>query len=72
MAKQQDNPFKNAPRGNKPKIGKGLYMVYGVILIALLFGFFGSDSATRKPITWERLEVILENEDYQRITVINQ
>ncbi|MBR4505894.1 MAG: ATP-dependent zinc metalloprotease FtsH [Bacteroidales bacterium] len=38
-----------------------------------MYGLFGGGgSASKQPITWERLEPILEKHDYESITVINQ
>ena len=73
MANQQHNKVpNNAPRGNKPKTAKWLYIVYGVIMLVLLFGMFGSGSETKKPVDWNKLSLILERHDYESITVINQ
>lgn len=73
MANQQHNKVpNNAPRGNKPKTAKWLYIVYGVIMLVLLFGMFGSGSGTKKPVDWNKLSLILERHDYESITVINQ
>ena len=50
-----------------------MYIIYLVILGALLFSFFGGSGSTAKqPIAWERLAPILEKHDYESITVINQ
>ncbi|MGX8713446.1 MAG: ATP-dependent zinc metalloprotease FtsH [bacterium] len=73
MAKQQqnNNPMKpQRPKGAKPT--RGLYVIYGIIMVALLFGMFGGGNSSKKSITWDRLAVILENHDYDKITVINQ
>lgn len=70
MAKQV-NDQNNVPRGNKPKSSRILYIVYGVIMLVLLFGMFDGGSS-KQPITWERLEKILERGDYESITVVNQ
>ena len=59
------------PRGNKPKSSRILYIVYGVIMLVLLFGMFDGGT-TKTPINWERLEKILERGDYESITVVNQ
>ncbi len=72
MAKQQQNKQPNGmPRGNRPKGAKYIYIIYGVIMVALLFGMFGGSSSSRHPVKWERLEKILEAHDYESITVIN-
>ncbi len=70
MAKQVNNQ-NNTPRGNKPKSSRILYIVYGVIMLVLLFGMFDGGT-TKTPINWERLEKILERGDYESITVVNQ
>ncbi len=68
---QPNNP--NAPRGKRPWWSKLLYIVYIVIMIALIWGLFGGGgSASKQTITWERLEPILEKHHYESITVINQ
>ncbi len=75
MAKQQQNQNKvpnNAPNGNKPKAAKWLYIVYGVIMVALLVGMFGNGGEAKKPVEWNKLSLILERHDYESITVINQ
>ena len=78
MAQQQNNnqqqPKPNRPdRGKRPWWSKLIYVVYVVILISLMYGLFGGGgSASKQPITWERLEPILEKHDYESITVINQ
>ena len=64
----------NQGRGNKPFKIKPMTIVYLVLLIVigyLLLGGNGS-SAPKQPITWERLQPILERHDYESITVINQ
>ena len=76
MAQQQNNMQQNGNqgRGNKPFKIKPMTIVYLVLLIVigyLLLGGNGS-SAPKQPITWERLQPILERHDYESITVINQ
>lgn len=65
------NNQNNMPRSNKPKSSRILYIVYGVIMLVLLFGMFDGGT-TKQPINWERLEKILERGDYESITVVNQ
>lgn len=77
MAEQQNNqprqPNKRPGNGGKRKGSTVLYIIYGVIMLALLFSFFGGDgSQSKHQITWERLEPILEKHDYKSITVVNQ
>ena len=76
MAQQQNNMQQNGNqgRGSKPFKIKPMTIVYLVLLIVigyLLLGGNGS-SAPKQPITWERLQPILERHDYESITVINQ
>ena len=72
MAKQQNKMPNNTPRGNKPKASRWLYIIYGVIMVALLFGMFGGGNSTKQPVNWDKLSLILERHDYELITVINQ
>ncbi len=75
MPKQQNNQRPQQPKqskGGKPIGSRILYIVYGVILLLLVFNLFGNDGAAKQQITWERLEPILERHDYESITVINQ
>ena len=72
MAKQPNNINpKNIPQGKKPKSSRVLYIIYGVIMMVLLFTMFNGGSAKRS-IDWSRLEAILERGDYEKITVVNQ
>ena len=69
MAQQQNNMQQNGNqgRGNKPFKIKPMTIVYLVLLIVigyLLLGGNGS-SAPKQPITWERLQPILERHDYE-------
>ena len=51
-----------------------MYIIYGVIMLALVWSLFGGSgsSSSKREITWERLEPILEKGDYESITVINE
>ena len=70
---QQPNKPNNTNRGKRPWWSKLLYVIYIIIMIFLIWGLFGGGgSAGKHAITWERLEPILENHDYESITVINQ
>ncbi len=71
MAKQQKQQG-NTPRDNRPKTSKVLYIIYGVIMIFLVWGLFSGGSSTSQEITWERLAKILERDDYSKITVVNE
>ena len=78
MAQQQQQNNKqqggNQGRGNKPFKLKPMTIIYIVLLVFigyLVFGGSGS-SSIKQPITWERLEPILEKHDYESITVINE
>ncbi len=75
MAQQPNNRQpNNQGRGNKPKWSRPMYIIYGVLMIVIAWLFFGGSggSAAKQPITWERLQPILERHDYESITVINQ
>ena len=76
MAQQNNNqqPMQPNNRGNKPFKLKPITIIYLVLFVVigvLLFGG-GSGSAPKQPITWERLQPILERHDYESITVVNQ
>ena len=72
MAKQNRNIPPQAPKGGKPKTSRWLYTIYGVIMVALLFGMFGGGGSSKVPVTWDKLAQVLEHHDYESITVINQ
>ena len=79
MAQQANNQQPQRPqqpnnRGNRPKGSRVLYIVYGVIMLVLVWSLFGGSgsSSAKQEITWDRLEPILEKGDYESITVINQ
>ncbi|MBR4738645.1 MAG: ATP-dependent metallopeptidase FtsH/Yme1/Tma family protein, partial [Bacteroidales bacterium] len=74
MAEQpnkQQQPNRN--RGNRPRGSRPLYIIYGIIMLALIWSLFGGsgNSSSKREITWERLETILEKEQYESITVVN-
>lgn len=71
MTKKDNNTPNNLPQGKKPRSSRVLYWIYGIIMLALLFTMFGGGTP-KQPITWEKFERILENDDYESITVINQ
>lgn len=74
--KQQSTAPQHTPNHNpnkKPKGARVMYFIYIAILIVLAISFFGGGtSGAKQPITWERLQPILEKHDYESITVINQ
>ena len=71
--KQPQQPNRNN-RPNRPKGARVMYIIYGIIMLLLVWSLFGGkgDSSSKREITWERLEPILEKEHYESITVINQ
>jgi cell division protease FtsH len=71
MTKKDNNTPNNSPLGKKPRSSRVLYWIYGIIMLVLLFTMFGGGTP-KQPITWEKFERILENDDYESITVINQ
>ena len=62
------------PGGNKPKRPKIMPVVYSIIIFAIVWLLLGggSGSAGKVPITWDKLQPILERHDYESITVINE
>ena len=70
MAKQPNNN-PNMPQGKKPRSSRILYIIYGAIMVFLLFGMFNG-GGEKVPIKWDRLEKILASGDYESITVVNQ
>ncbi len=74
---QQPNQQPSQRPGNqnkRPRGSKVLYIIYGVIMLGLVWSLFGNGggSSSKREITWERLQPILEKGDYESITVINQ
>ena len=76
MAQQQQNNKQQGGdqgRGNKPFRLKPMTIIYIALFVIIGFLLFGGGgSSMKQPITWERLEPILEKHDYESITVINQ
>ena len=73
MANQQQNPTPpKQPQGKRPKVARVLFIIYGIIMLALIFGFFGGKGASKVPADWAKLEYILERGDYESITVVNK
>ncbi len=60
-------------RGNKPFKMRPMTIIYLVLLVVIGFLLFGGNgSAPKQPITWDKLQPILERHDYESITVVNQ
>ena len=76
MANQPDNTPKRpqSTGGKRPKGFRPIYAVYIAIMIALAWTLWGGSgsSSQKREITWDRLEPILEQQQYESITVINQ
>ena len=72
MAKQQQNTPKPQPQGKRPKVSRVLFIIYGILMLGLLFGFFGGKGSAKVPADWERLEYILQRGDQESITVVNK
>lgn len=66
------SPF-GSGKSKKPKGSMILYIVYGVLIVILGSMILGGNSASDpKPITWEKLEPILLNNEYEKLVVVNQ
>lgn len=67
-------PQQQNNRGNKPFKMRPMTIIYIIMLIVIGYLFFGggSGSAPKQPITWDKLQPILERHDYESITVVNQ
>ena len=75
MAEQQNRKQMNQQqRGNKPFKLKPMTVIYIVLLVIIGYLLFGGSggSTPKQPITWEKLQPILERHDYESITVVNQ
>src|SRR5574344_2703342 len=69
------NPFTGRPiklNGKKPTGSRVMYIIYTSVLILLCLLWFGKGSSSPEKITWERLETILQNQDEEKIVVVNQ
>jgi len=67
----QQNPQGQQPK--KPNKSIMLYIIYGVVILGLGFLLLPSDKGgMSKELTWEELEPILLNHDYDKIVVVNQ
>ena len=77
MAENKNNNRPNKPQGNnngsKPKKGWVMYVIYGVIILALggMLLNPGNNGGPHK-IGWTKLEHILTNQDYSKIVIVNQ
>lgn len=61
------------PKGQKPKKNWVMYVVYGVIIVALGGMLLGQDAkGSSHKIKWAKLEQILTNQDYSRIVIVNK
>ena len=73
---QKPNTNRQPRRPNKKRSpGQiALNCVYIVLMVVLAWAFFGNGggSEVKHEIAWDRLEPILENDEYQSITVVNQ
>ena len=76
MAQKQPNMQgkPNPNRSNKPRGSRVMYIIYIAIMLFLVWQLLGSKDggSAKQEITWDRLERILEKEQYESITVINQ
>ena len=75
MAEQenQNKSQNNKPKSKNPMSGKVMYIIYAVIILLLGGMLLGGDnSSAPKLITWDKLEPILVEGDYEKIVVINQ
>ncbi len=75
MAQQANNQQPSQPNnhGNKPFRLKPMTIIYIALLVIIGYLLFGGGNSTmKKPITWEKLQPILERHDYESITVVNQ
>lgn len=69
--KPQQNPQGQQPK--KPSRNIMLYIIYGVVIVGLGYLLFPTGkSGESKNLTWEELEPILLNRDYEKIVVVNQ
>ena len=62
-----------SPLGGR-KIKFNLYWIYALVLIVLMFVWFGGsgESTVSKDIKWDRLKKVLVNKDYSKINVVNK
>ncbi len=70
-----DKQQKPQPNQQPKKSGKNvmLYVIYGIVILGLGYLFLpGEKKSASKELTWEELEPILLNHEYERIVVVNQ
>ena len=70
-----DKQQKPQPNQQPKKSGKNvmLYVIYGIVILGLGYLLFPSEKkSASKELTWEELEPILLNHEYERIVVVNQ
>lgn len=62
-----------SPLGGR-KIKFNLYWIYALVLIVLMFVWFGGsgENTVSKDIKWDRLKKVLVNKDYSKINVVNK
>lgn len=59
-------------KGNKPKFGFSLYWIYGLIIVIFIgMNFFGNFSNSAQKTNLSNLEVMLQEGDVAKITVVN-
>ena len=69
---QGGNP-QGTPNGQKPKKSWVMYVVYGIIIVALGGMLLRQDGANGPhKIKWAKLESIIKKQDYTKIVIVNQ
>ena len=77
MAENKNNNkpggLQNGSKGSKPKKGWVVYVVYGIVILALGSLLLKQDGNTGPhDISWSKLEPILVKHDYSKIIIVNQ
>lgn len=68
---QPPSPGKDG-KGNKPKFGFSLYWIYGLIIVIFIgMNFFGNFGNSAQKTNLSNLEVMLQEGDVAKITVVN-
>ena len=68
-----DKQQKPQPNQQPKKSGKNvmLYVIYGIVILGLGYLLFPSEKkSASKELTWEELEPILLNREYEKIVVV--